>query len=31
LKARDCLSDFDLDGVIDVSDLLVVIAGWNNP
>ena len=31
LKVRDCLSDFELDGVIDVSDLLVVIAGWNNP
>jgi hypothetical protein len=27
----ECLADFESDGVINVSDLLVVIASWNNP
>ena len=27
----ECLADFELDGEINVSDLLVVIANWGNP
>jgi len=28
---EDCLGDFTDDGIVNVDDLLVVIAGWNRP